>query len=756
MIIKQINIKSFGPLIDRVIEPAEGLNIIEGSNESGKSTVAMFIKFMFYGLSTKAAGDDTVSEKAHFVNWNTGIAAGSMTVETGDGVYRIDRMIALRRDLDGRESYHESSKLIDLQSGLEVKTNKSIGEYFFGFPEKVFMQSAFVKNIDKTRVEGSGLKVALENLATSGDEEINTKKALERIDSARKLLKHKNGLGGKIVELTDEKRELSEVLAKSQDVSKEVVDVEGTLADVTAKIKKREEEETELSALCRAYEAVRTGARVKEIETLEDSIKYLENELGAMDSSVDRQLLAKIDLCEAAVRDTERDIQTLTEKREELEKKCKGRDTEEPEDGEEVMKKAKKLKDLSVFCLSAACAFFAFSANGVAVLLLFGGLLKSASPKTFVGLIVGAAVFLVISVGGVFLYKMYDKKYEDYVEGYGAEDIYTLENAVLIKKEKFRYTKKLLDKMSTINAVLEEAISKHDKEIENGMAYAAMFGIENENVFEALDAAKAEAEDVCVRRETMSSKLGGAKGRLSALLEEVGEAERENAREAEAAALESLDKEKIFAMTKDQYLEAVRQRDFADSQIKALKIRETDLEKKLAALRAAGASPAETASRISCIDAQISQLSFKHKALMLAYSALERAGEKMRSDIMPKVTERASEIMNRVTEGKYAGLTSGENLELSVSISDERKSVDFLSDGTKDAAFVSLRASLVETMFQSEVPAMIFDECFARMDSDRLKGLLAMMSQEDFPQSFVFTCRSLEGESAPDANLILM
>ena len=127
-----------------------------------------------------------------------------------------------------------------------------------------------------------------------------------------------------------------------------------------------------------------------------------------------------------------------------------------------------------------------------------------------------------------------------------------------------------------------------------------------------------------------------------------------------------------------------------------------------------------------------------------------------RSDIMPKVTERASEIMNRVTEGKYAGLTSGENLELSVSISDERKSVDFLSDGTKDAAFVSLRASLVETMFQSEVPAMIFDECFARMDSDRLKGLLAMMSQEDFPQSFVFTCRSLEGESAPDANLILM
>lgn len=756
MIIKEINIKSFGPLIDKTITPVEGLNIIEGCNESGKSTVAMFIKYMLYGLNAKPVVDDSVSEKAHYVNWDTGMAQGSMVFEAKDGLYRIERMTALRSSLDGKEIYHESSKLIDLSTGFDVKIGKSVGEYFFGLPEKVFMQSAFVKSIGKTRVDGADLKVALENLASSGDEEINTKKALERIDAARKLLKHKNGLGGKIVELSDEKRELSEVLEKSRDISKEIVDVEGTLAEVLSKIKTREEEEVELSALCHAYEAVRTGARVKEIETLEESIGYLEKELGTIDPSINRSFLAKLDLCEGAVRDTERDIKTLSEKRRELEEKCRDRDIDEPDNKDEVMRKAKKLKGFSTFFLSAACTLFAFAAVSVAALLIFGGVMRSVSFGLFTWIIIIAASFFVLSGAGVFLFLKNDKEFCEYLEKYNADDIYTLENAVIIKQEKFRYTKKLLDKMVTIDAVFEEAVTKHDREIDNGFAYAASLGVEGDTVFEALEEAKKRAEDICIKKETMSAKYEGAKGRLSALLEEVGEVERDKAGEAEAQALENLDREKIFAMSKDQYLEAVRQRDFASSQIKALRTRETDLEKKLAALRAAGMSPSEIASRISCIDAKISALSFKHKALMVAYGALERAGEKMRNDIMPQVATRASEIISGTTAGKYASLYSKDDLKLSVNIGDEKKTVDVLSEGTKDAAYIGLRAALVEFMFINEAPPMIFDECFSRIDEKRVKGLLSVVSQKGFPQSFVFTCRSLEGESVPSANLILM
>ena len=50
MKIIEINIKCFGRLKDFALKPGDGVNIIYGKNESGKSTVMAFIKAMFYGF----------------------------------------------------------------------------------------------------------------------------------------------------------------------------------------------------------------------------------------------------------------------------------------------------------------------------------------------------------------------------------------------------------------------------------------------------------------------------------------------------------------------------------------------------------------------------------------------------------------------------------------------------------------------------------------------------------------------------------
>lgn len=49
MVINRIHINRFGALAERDIALGSGLNIIEGENESGKTTVAAFIRFLFYG-----------------------------------------------------------------------------------------------------------------------------------------------------------------------------------------------------------------------------------------------------------------------------------------------------------------------------------------------------------------------------------------------------------------------------------------------------------------------------------------------------------------------------------------------------------------------------------------------------------------------------------------------------------------------------------------------------------------------------------
>ena len=63
MIIESISIKSFGRLRDFTCEPGEGLSVFLGENESGKSTVCAFIRYMLYGFARAAGRELGVSPR---------------------------------------------------------------------------------------------------------------------------------------------------------------------------------------------------------------------------------------------------------------------------------------------------------------------------------------------------------------------------------------------------------------------------------------------------------------------------------------------------------------------------------------------------------------------------------------------------------------------------------------------------------------------------------------------------------------------
>ncbi len=750
MIIKELYIKSFGALIDRTVKLDGGVNVVLGENESGKSTVAAFIKFIFYGLSGKAV--DGISEKERFVNWDTGLAAGSLSALCADGEYVVERRI-YKTSEGGRDTYREGVKIVKSETGEVIKTAKSPGEYFFGFPEKVFLQSAFVGGADASKIDGGGLKVALENLMSSGDEEINTKRALTRLDEARKLLRHKNGAGGRLGELEEEKKRLEELLRDSRSAAMRVVELEGNLADVSAKRAHREAEAEELDAVCRAYEAVRIGAKVKDVEKCEEEVRRIEGALSELDPALNDELIAKIDICSAAVSETERDIGTLTKKRDELEEKREGRDGKEPEALEDVLAEAKKYRKGGAFCLSLACTLAVLSVIGAAVCLIPAFRSPLASRGYIGWFIVVTVLFLLFSVAGFVGFRLYNSAYEKLLEKWEAEDDESLEASVMAKHDSYKYTKKLDDNIARIDSIMEEAIVKHDREIDRGMAYGKAAGVElSDNVFDVLERARAAAKETADLRRGLTSGLEGAKGRLSAILEDIGDEERGEAARAEREALAAAHADRVMAMSRDDYNRAVRERDFAESTAKALKEREGAIEKELAALSAAGKTPSEIAGRITVIDRETSELTKRHAALVEALAALERAGGKMRADVMPAVTERAAGIMERVTRGKYGTLSSDEGFDLTVRAGGERRSVDFLSDGTQDVSYVSFRAALVGVLYGGEVPPMIFDECFARLDDARLSEMMKVLKDGDMPQSVVFTCRPEEAPS--DVNVI--
>ena len=73
MLITELILKNFGKFSDTTVSFSEGMNLIYGENESGKSTVYTFLKGMFFGMERgrgRAAVNDTFSQYEPWENPN--------------------------------------------------------------------------------------------------------------------------------------------------------------------------------------------------------------------------------------------------------------------------------------------------------------------------------------------------------------------------------------------------------------------------------------------------------------------------------------------------------------------------------------------------------------------------------------------------------------------------------------------------------------------------------------------------------------
>ena len=114
---------------------------------------------------------------------------------------------------------------------------------------------------------------------------------------------------------------------------------------------------------------------------------------------------------------------------------------------------------------------------------------------------------------------------------------------------------------------------------------------------------------------------------------------------------------------------------------------------------------------------------------------------------MPRVVGEASDIMEGFTDGKYDSLSVDRTFALEFLCDGKKREVGYLSAGTADAAYISLRCALARVLFSGDVPPLVYDESFARIDEERLFEILSLLSRDDM-QSLVFTCRRLEGDIA--------
>ncbi len=213
MRIDKVEIDGFGKLNNCSYIFSNGLNLIYGENESGKSTLCEFILAMFYGLPNKSkqSGDDMAS-RIKYRPWNSDAFGGRLYFTDDNG-----RQLIIERSFKSTKR-GDKSTLRDALTWEEAGETENLGERYFGFSREGFLKTLYVKSFgaDTLKSDDGEIMSKLSNLETSGNEDISYSKIINAMEKELFSLKTKTGRGGKITALEDKINALNSEKTLSQ------------------------------------------------------------------------------------------------------------------------------------------------------------------------------------------------------------------------------------------------------------------------------------------------------------------------------------------------------------------------------------------------------------------------------------------------------------------------------------------------------------------------------------------------------------
>lgn len=184
MIIKQLDLISFGKFEEKSLTLSDGMNIIYGNNEAGKTTIHKFIEGMFFGFF-KPYSKRKIYTKDYerYFPWNSTEYRGVLKFIHKGEVYRIERNfikgfdeVKIFDDKTGEDITH----LFDYDPVLRLYSPSTA----LGFNSVVYNNTINIKQLgNKTdKILAKEIKDSLINIGGSLDEDISVKNAIEELN----------------------------------------------------------------------------------------------------------------------------------------------------------------------------------------------------------------------------------------------------------------------------------------------------------------------------------------------------------------------------------------------------------------------------------------------------------------------------------------------------------------------------------------------------------------------------------------------
>ena len=253
-----LHIENFGGLSGYDLTFGDGITVISEPNGFGKTTLAEFVRAMFYGFPRKAKTLDK-SLRQKYAPWNGRRCGGNLVFELNGNQYRIERTF-------GATPKTDTFRLFDVATGtVSSRFSEEIGQELFSLDSDSFERSTYVPQLrDAAGLTTNTIQAKLGDLVEDTNDINNFDKAMDALRSRRSLLIPYRGSGGSVAHAHGQISALQQELQQIRDGQLELEGCRQRIGALEQQMKAADGELTEVREKIRRWSAEAAGAAAKQ------------------------------------------------------------------------------------------------------------------------------------------------------------------------------------------------------------------------------------------------------------------------------------------------------------------------------------------------------------------------------------------------------------------------------------------------------------------------------------------------------------
>lgn len=692
MKIKNIKVNAYGNIENKDINLEEGINIIHGANESGKSTLLNYIISIFYGISRNKDGK-ALSDYEKYKPWNSNEFSGRISYKLENG-----EKYEIFRDFNKRNPKIYNDKLEDISDRFE--TDKKDGSKFFieqmGIDKQMYL-STVVSTQEEVRLDEKNQNMLIQkiaNLAGTGEDNVSYKKALIKLQEKIRDEIGTNKTSQKPINIIEKEIvEINNKIVETEKYRNRKYEIDAEKEQILSELKELEQQKQilqELQSSMKSEEETKNRLEIREKNRKDNiaKINELTNQKNTINAESERAQSAKNHL-QDIIKGHKENIEKLNSEIEKI-----------ANEKEETQEKEKP--SISFIIITVVLAIALICSIILIKNYIVSGILGVA--------LIANIVFYVINKNKQKVNKAKLREKINQEKQYKREKLENQKQQIIAN---VNTTEKELEKQ-------EEEEKQVNSELSMLKGQIILLEKNNEKITEEI-----EQDNKAIKEESNKNK--------QQIIEKYKD---KNINDL------------LYINDYQNYISKIEETINNNRiRIKGLEIEYNTIVPQLDEM-------VVLEEKREADKEKLAELREKESIINIAIENLMDAYEEMKTTITPKFTKNLSESIQKISSNKYNKVTiNDENGMIIENNRGEYVEAIKLSTGTIDQLYLALRLSMIDELSKENLP-IILDESFAYSDNNRLKNMLQYLTSDlNNHQTIIFTCTDREQKMLETMNI---